>query len=227
MTSPMTVSPTARSARRRSGRWRPVTMLRISYVGEIGWEITSTWNTALRLWDLLCTPARSSGSPPSVPASTATRSPRKGLPPDGRRTRIEYNPVEAGLARPRSRPDFIGKAAYLEAREPASPRAMCTLTVERPDTSSSGGTRHIEGGNEPILTLDGERILDSHGRVSRVTSAGTGRRSASTCSWRTCLPSTPWRGPTSGDVPERAVPGEGRRWQPTALRPGYSRMRTQ
>ena len=30
------------------------------------------------------------------------------------------------------------------------------------------------GGNEPVLTMDGERILDSHGRVSRVTSAGNG-----------------------------------------------------
>ena len=30
------------------------------------------------------------------------------------------------------------------------------------------------GGNEPVLTLDEERILDVHGRVSRVTSAGNG-----------------------------------------------------
>jgi len=30
------------------------------------------------------------------------------------------------------------------------------------------------GGNEPILTPDGGRITDSHGRVSRVTSAGYG-----------------------------------------------------
>ena len=30
----------------------------------------------------------------------------------------------------------------------------------------------MQGGNEPILTLDGERIVDSHGRVSRVTTAG-------------------------------------------------------
>jgi glycine cleavage system aminomethyltransferase T len=32
----------------------------------------------------------------------------------------------------------------------------------------------MQGGNEPILTLDGDRIVDSHGRVSRVTSAGPG-----------------------------------------------------
>jgi glycine cleavage system aminomethyltransferase T len=32
----------------------------------------------------------------------------------------------------------------------------------------------MQGGNEPILTPDGEVIFDSHGRVSRVTSAGYG-----------------------------------------------------
>ena len=30
------------------------------------------------------------------------------------------------------------------------------------------------GGNEPIVDLHGDRIVDSHGRVSRVTSAGYG-----------------------------------------------------
>ena len=32
--------------------------------------------------------------------------------------------------------------------------------------------RYPTGGNEPIVTLDGERIVDAHGRVSRVTTAG-------------------------------------------------------
>ena len=32
--------------------------------------------------------------------------------------------------------------------------------------------RYPTGGNEPILTVDGERIVDAHGRVSRVTTAG-------------------------------------------------------
>ena len=30
------------------------------------------------------------------------------------------------------------------------------------------------GGNEPVLDADGRRIVDSHGRCSRVTSAGYG-----------------------------------------------------
>ncbi len=32
----------------------------------------------------------------------------------------------------------------------------------------------MQGGNEPICDLDGNVIFDSHGRVSRVTTAGYG-----------------------------------------------------
>ena len=39
-------------------------------------------------------------------------------------------------------------------------------------TSASGIERFPTGGNEPIVTLDGERIVDAHGRASRVTTAG-------------------------------------------------------
>jgi glycine cleavage system aminomethyltransferase T len=39
-------------------------------------------------------------------------------------------------------------------------------------TSAAGIKRYPTGGNEPILTLDGGRIVDARGRVSRVTSAG-------------------------------------------------------
>ena len=42
----------------------------------------------------------------------------------------EYNPVEAGLARPRVKAaNFIGKEAYLEARKAKPAAVLCTLTV--------------------------------------------------------------------------------------------------
>ena len=87
----------------------------------------------------------------------------------------EYNPVEAGLARPRVKAaDFIGKEAYLAAREKGDPEvSMCLLTVEDLH-DAQGRQRYMQGGNEPILTLDGDRIEDSHGRGSRVTTAGAG-----------------------------------------------------
>jgi len=49
---------------------------------------------------------------------------------------------------------------------------LCTLTVDDP-TSSSGVKRYMVG-REPVLTPDGERIVDRKGRGSYVTSAGSG-----------------------------------------------------
>ena len=48
---------------------------------------------------------------------------------------------------------------------------MCTLSMDS-QRCAEGYDRFPMGGNEPILTLGGERILDSKGRVSRVTTAG-------------------------------------------------------
>jgi glycine cleavage system aminomethyltransferase T len=38
--------------------------------------------------------------------------------------------------------------------------------------SAAGIKRYPTGGNEPIVTSDGERIVDAHGRPSRITTAG-------------------------------------------------------
>ena len=87
----------------------------------------------------------------------------------------EYTVVEAGLARPKVKAaDFIGKEAYLAARETDPITRLCTLTIDDHTSPRDGIPRYPTGGNEPILTADGERIVDSHGRVSRVTSAGNG-----------------------------------------------------
>ncbi len=68
---------------------------------------------------------------------------------------------------------LIGKEVYLKARDEEPAAILCTLTVED-HTSADGAPRYPTGGNEPILTVDGERIVDAKGRVSRVTSAGAG-----------------------------------------------------
>jgi len=86
----------------------------------------------------------------------------------------EYNPVEAGLARPKVKAaDFIGKEAYLAARDKGPDAICCTFAVED-NTDSQGRKRFIQGGNAPIVTNGGGRIVASHGRVSVVTTAGNG-----------------------------------------------------
>jgi glycine cleavage system aminomethyltransferase T len=49
---------------------------------------------------------------------------------------------------------------------------LCTLTVDS-HASADGTPRYMIGG-EPVLTLDGARLVDALGRPSYVTSAGSG-----------------------------------------------------
>ncbi len=91
----------------------------------------------------------------------------KGYRLMGAELESEYDPVEAGLARPKVKSaDFIGKAPYLEARADAEATARprcCARCDDRPRAAPPASTRFPTGGNEPILTLDGERIVDAQG----------------------------------------------------------------
>ncbi len=150
-------------------------LFRISYVGESGWEIYCSWSDGPALWDALWDAGQAHDVVPvGMGVYGGTGRMEKGYRLFGAELESEYSPVEAGLARPRVKAaDFIGKEAYLAAREEVPAAIMCTLTVED-HTDSQGRRRMPQGGNEPILTLDGERIVDSKGRVSRVTSASGG-----------------------------------------------------
>ncbi len=151
------------------------TLFRISYVGDTGWEIYTAWDNGPALWDALMEAGADLGLRPTGGGVYGTSGRlEKGYRLMGAELESEYNPVEAGIARPKIKAaDFIGKEAYLAARDAEPIAKMCTLTVEDL-TDSQGRKRYPQGGNEPILTLDGERIVDSHGRVSRVCTAGPG-----------------------------------------------------
>jgi len=153
----------------------PVSMLRISYIGENGWEIYTGVEHGIRLWDTLWEAgAEFDVRPVGIGVYGTTGRIEKGYRLMGAELESEYSPVEAGLARRLvKKTDFIGKEAYLEARQNDPATVLCTLTMES-HTSAEGLERYPNGGNEPILTLDGERIVDTEGRVSRVTTAGAG-----------------------------------------------------
>ncbi|NNF53429.1 MAG: FAD-dependent oxidoreductase [Acidimicrobiales bacterium] len=151
------------------------TLFRISYVGDTGWEIYTAWDNGPALWDALMEAGAEHGLRPTGGGVYGTSGRlEKGYRLMGAELESEYSPVEAGLARPMVKAaDFIGKEAYLKAREDGPAAKMCTFTVED-NTDSQGRKRYMQGGNEPIMTVAGERIVDSHGRVSRVCTAGPG-----------------------------------------------------
>jgi glycine cleavage system aminomethyltransferase T len=151
-----------------------VTAARISYVGEFGWELHVPAEQAGHLWDLLLAAGRPHGLVPvGIGVYGTTGRLEKGYRAFGAELTGEYNPVEAGMTRPRVKSaDFIGKPAYLAARAGAPAAVLSTLTVDSLE-SADGTPRYMLGG-EPILTLDGARLVDALGRPSYVTSAGSG-----------------------------------------------------
>ena len=147
---------------------------RISYVGEYGWELHVPADQAGYLWDLLWEAGQPHGLVPAgIGVYGTTARLEKGYRAFGAELTPEYNPVEAGMARPKVKPEpFIGKEAYLAARAGAPAAVLCTLTVDS-HVSADGTPRYMLGG-EPVLTLDGGRLVDAYGRPSCVTSAGSG-----------------------------------------------------
>jgi glycine cleavage system aminomethyltransferase T len=146
--------------------------LRISYVGELGWELYCPFESGRRLWDILWEAGQNFGVVPAgIGVYGTTARLEKNYRLYGNELDTEYNAVEAGMTRPKVKPqDFIGKEAFLKAREEEPAAILCTLSVDD-HASSSGEKRHMVG-HCPILTADGAPIEDRKGRRSFTTSSG-------------------------------------------------------
>ena len=147
---------------------------RISYVGELGWELHVPMEQGARLWDILMAAGRPHGiAPVGLAAYGGTLRVEKGYRLMGADLELDRNLVEAGLARPRVKAtDFIGKAAYLAQRAQGPDSLLCTLAVE--GHTSASGERRFMLGREPICRPDGSVLVDRRGRRSFVTTAASG-----------------------------------------------------
>ena len=147
---------------------------RISYVGDLGWELYVPMEQGLKLWDALWEAGRAHGLVAcGIGVYGTTGRLEKSYRAHGNELETEYNVVEAGMQAPRVKDEeFVGKAAHLRHREEEPAAILCTLTVD--DHRSKSGENRYMLGREPILTRDGKRIVDRHGRGSYVTSAGAG-----------------------------------------------------
>jgi glycine cleavage system aminomethyltransferase T/glycine/D-amino acid oxidase-like deaminating enzyme len=146
---------------------------RISYVGELGWELYLPFDQGGALWDALHAAGALHGAiPVGIGVYGTTGRLEKGYRAFGAELDAERSIVETGMQRPKVKAaDFVGKAAYLAQRESAPAAVLCTLQVED-HTSASGIKRYMLGG-EPILTRDGGTLTDGHGHHPYVTTAGS------------------------------------------------------
>lgn len=146
---------------------------RISYVGELGWELYVAMDDAAALWDTLLEAGAPCGAVPAgIGVYGTTGRIEKGYRAFGFELDSERTIVEAGMQRPKVKAaDFVGRAAYLAQREQPPAAVLCTLTVD--DHTSASGTKRYMLGGEPVLTRAGEPLTDGHGRHPYVTSAGS------------------------------------------------------
>ena len=151
----------------------PVLASRISYVGELGWELYVPMEAAAAVWETLLDAGSSHGAVPvGIGVYGTTGRIEKGYRAFGFELDGERTIVEAGMQRPKVKSaDFIGREAYLRQREEPPKTVLCTMTVDD-HTSASGMKRYMLGG-EPILTRDGGTLTDGHGHHPYVTAAGS------------------------------------------------------
>ena len=138
----------------------PVLALRISYVGELGWELYAPFEQGLRFWDILWEAGEPLGLIAAGGGAFDSLRLEKGYRLWGQDIHTEYNPYDAGLefAVRMNKGDFIGRDALTELRPHGNTRRLCCMTLDNPDA--------VVMGKEPIM--DADRVL------GYVTSANCG-----------------------------------------------------
>jgi glycine cleavage system aminomethyltransferase T len=147
---------------------------RISYVGDLGWELYVPIEQGARLWDMIAEAGEPHGIiPAGIGVYGTTGRLEKCYRAYGAELEGDFNVVEAGMAWGKVKDqDFVGKEAHLRHRDEEPAAVMCTITVD--DHTSKSGVKRYMLGHEPILTRDGKSLTDRKGRRSYVTSAGSG-----------------------------------------------------
>jgi glycine cleavage system aminomethyltransferase T/glycine/D-amino acid oxidase-like deaminating enzyme len=139
----------------------PVTALRVTYVGELGWELYCPMEYGLLLWDSLWQAGRPHGMLAGGYRAIDSLRLEKGYRVWSSDITPEETPYQAGLGfavRLGKGTDFIGREALLTTREQPLDRKLACLVLDDP--------RSVALANEPVR-VDGNV-------VGRVTSGGYG-----------------------------------------------------
>jgi 4-methylaminobutanoate oxidase (formaldehyde-forming) len=129
----------------------PALALRVTYVGELGWEIYCPMEYGQRLWDILWGSGQEDGMVAAGYRAIDTLRLEKGYRYWSTDVGPDYTPYEAGLgfAVKLDKGDFIGREALLKQKKAGIQRKLCCLVL----AESSA----IVLGNEPIH--DGDEVV--------------------------------------------------------------------
>ena len=140
----------------------PLLALRVTYVGELGWEFYCPMEYGLRLWDTLWEAGQSEGMVAGGYKAIDTLRLEKGYRYWSGEISPDYTPFEAGMGYfvKLDKGDFNGKEALLKQKQEGLKRKLCCLTLLDKST--------IALGKEPIRLAGKEEI------ISWVASSGYG-----------------------------------------------------
>ncbi|MBM3534741.1 MAG: FAD-dependent oxidoreductase [Alphaproteobacteria bacterium] len=137
--------------------YAPVLAVRITYVGELGWELHVPVEYAAHLYETLWEAGAEFGIADAGYRAIETLRLEKRYLYWGADITPDYNPYEAGLgfAVALDKGEFIGRSALARARAEGPKRKLCVFLLD-----------------EPVSVYGGEAIYAADGRVLGVTSSG-------------------------------------------------------
>ena len=149
----------------------PCLALRVTYVGELGWELYCPMELGLRLWDTIWEAGRGHGLVAGGYKAIDSCRLEKGYRVWGADITPDDTPYEAGLgfAVKLDKGDFIGRDALLERQEPE--RRLACLVLDDP--------RAVALGSEPVR-IDGE-IASAASRAAATATRSSARSRTPTC----------------------------------------------
>ena len=131
----------------------PALAMRVTYVGELGWEFYCPTEYGLRLWDTLWEAGQPEGMVAAGYKAIDSLRLEKAYRYWSAEVTPDYTPYQAGtgFVVRLDKGDFIGRDALMKQKEEGISKKLCCLTL--------ADTRTIALGKEPIRTLDLEKIV--------------------------------------------------------------------
>lgn len=131
--------------------------LRVSFTGDLGWEIYVDEKDQVELYEALLGTGKDLGIRPAGGRSLQSLRVEKGYGSWSREYSPEYWPQEVGFDRliKLDKPEFLGREAYLKIKDLPPRELLVNLEVDTPHNADASGS-------EPIFAKDGTPV----GRVS-------------------------------------------------------------
>jgi glycine cleavage system T protein len=130
----------------------PCLTMRVTYVGELGWEFYCPSEYGAKLWDTLWNAGRPEGLVPAGYKAIDTLRLEKGYRYWSSETSPDYTPFEAGLAFAvkLDKGDFIGKDVLVKQKKEGLKQKLCCMVLDDP--------RYVVLGKEPVWA-NGDKII--------------------------------------------------------------------